>query len=381
MTLDHSHTKVILIGNSIYPHWPDGNIKNIEVNLNKLKEVLCDTNFVGIKDPDNIFELHNYSKTQIQLKLSEITRSCSPDDNLLIYYAGHGLLDIEDLKKLYLATNDTRLQDKMLTCVSSDELKAPLIKCKARNKIMILDCCFAAKAAGLQSDAISLSGNYWGSTEGVYFMMSSDIDEPSRYDPNDHSIPTFFTQKLIQTITEGAEANHEIWTLDEVFEAMKRKWDKSKAPEPINLTYKEVGRMPFCYNRYKLSAGVLSQSAGEKAWSDIQKNPTEDTITQFILDYPELKNRALDLWSKMQKDWQLLNKALAEDSFEALRAFIIDCNPVSSVLKVALEKMKVMSVETRDTLQSNVSRRTRAGSRNKDGGSATGSIDPGLNKV
>jgi hypothetical protein len=374
MMLDHSHTKVILIGNSSYPNWPDGNIKNIEVNLDMMKKVLCDANLVGIRNPENIFELKDKSKLDIQLTVSEVTANCSNSDNLLIYYAGHGLLDIEDLKKLYLATSDTRITSKKFTCIASDELKEPLIKCKAKNKIMILDCCFAAKAAGLQSDAVSLSGNYWGDTEGVYFMMSSDIDEPSRYDPKDSTIPTFFTQKLIQTITEGAELNREIWTLDEVFDVMKQKWDKAIAPEPINLTYREVGRMPFCYNRYKIAVGVANQSMSEKAWAEIEKNPSEDNITQFILTYPELKNRALDLWSKMQKDWELLNQALAQDSFDALRTFLLESNPVPPVLKIALDKMKVLSAETRDILQ-NPGRRSRDTSRNKRGG-ATGTIDP-----
>lgn len=376
MTLDHSHTKVILIGNSTYPHWPDGNIKNIQVNLDKLKELLCDVNLIGIKNPENIFDLLNNSKIDIQLKVNEISKSCAAGDNLLIYYAGHGLLDIEDLKKLYLTTNDTRINDKKTTCISSEDLKEPLIKCKASNKIMILDCCFAAKAAGLQSDAVSLSGNYWGNTEGVYFMMSSDIDEPSRYDPDDNTIPTFFTQKLIQTVYEGADINRDICTLNEVFEFMKKKWDKEKAPEPINLTFKEIGEMPFCFNRYKLAAGVLSESAADKCWNEVEKNPNEDNITQYILDYPALKNRALNLWAKMKSDWELLKEALEKKSFDALKTFIVECNPVSPVLKVALDNMKVISVESRDTLENKTDRRTRGSSKEKIGSAAIGSINP-----
>ena len=78
MTLDHSHTKVILIGNSTYPHWPDGNIKNIQVNLDKLKELLCDVNLIGIKNPENIFDLLNNSKIDIQLKVNDKLKVVQP---------------------------------------------------------------------------------------------------------------------------------------------------------------------------------------------------------------------------------------------------------------------------------------------------------------
>lgn len=379
MHLDHSHTKAILIGNSEYPHWPKGDIKNIRVNLEKLKGVLCDSQYVGIKDhPDNFIELLNESKVEIQLKVNEFIRKCTPDDNLIIYYAGHGLLDIEDMKKLYLATSDTRIDTKKITCISSEELKEPLMKCKAGNKIMILDCCYAAKAAGLQSDAASMSGNYWGNTEGVYFLMSSDVDEPSRFDPDDNTIPTFFTQKLVQTIAEGTDSDRAIWTLDDLFGVMKQKWDKKIAPEPINLTFKGVGGMPFCYNQYVLAKTKRTTINDDlKKWEDVEADPTDENIQEFILNCndPQLKKKALAFWDKVNKDWELLSYALAEETFDALRKFIDENDPVKPVLKAATEKMRSISAENRNRSLSRPTARTRSGSIENIGIAAPGSVN------
>ncbi len=124
MTLDHSHTKVILIGNSEFPYWPDGDIKNIEVNLEKLIDVLCDARMVGIINPGNMVVLANKSRVDIQVGRSDFINSCKPEDNLIIYYAGHGLIDIDNIDELYLATNDTRITNKRITCVPSEELKS-----------------------------------------------------------------------------------------------------------------------------------------------------------------------------------------------------------------------------------------------------------------
>jgi Caspase domain len=383
MQLDHSHTKAILIGNSEYPHWPKGDIKNISVNLEKLKSVLCDSQYVGIKDhPDHYIELLNESKVEIQLKVNEFIRKCTPDDNLIIYYAGHGLLDIEDMKKLYLATSDTRIDTKKITCISSEELKEPLMKCKAGNKIMILDCCYAAKAAGLQSDAASMSGNYWGNTEGVYFLMSSDVDEPSRFDPEDNTIPTFFTQKLVQTIAEGTDSDRTIWTLDDLFGVMKQKWDKTIAPEPINLTFKGVGGMPFCYNQYVLAKSKKTTANDDmKKWEDVEADPTDKSIQEFIVNCKDqqLKIRALDFWGKMKNDWDLLSAAIAEGTFEALRKFIMENDPVKPVLKVATEKMTFINTENRNRSLNRPAVRTRSDSIENLGVTAPGSANADRN--
>jgi hypothetical protein len=234
----------------------------------------------------------------------------------------------------------------------------------------------------LQSDAASLGGSYWGNTEGVYFLMSSDVNEPSRFDPNDNTIPTFFTQKLVQTISEGADLDREIWTLDELFGIMKQKWDKTIAPEPINLTFKGIGGMPFCYNHFILeklkNTGINNDL---RRWDEIKSNPTDENIQEFIVSCkdPQLRNKALDFWAKVEKDWELFSKAVADGTFEALQIFIKENNPVKPVLEAAIEKMKFISVENRNRSLNQPAERTRTGSMEKIGSAAAGSMNPDKN--
>jgi len=379
MVLDHSHTKAILIGNGRYENWPEGEIRNIRVNLEKLKSVLCDPKYIGIKDdPKNIVELPDCSKVTILVKISDFINKCLPEDNLIIYYAGHGLLDIEDMKELYLATADTRVDtDKSITCIPSEALKKQLIKCKAANKIMILDCCYAGKIAGLQSDPASLNANYWGNTEGVYFMMSSDAGKPSRFDPNDDNIPTFFTQKLVQTIAEGANSNNEIWTLNELFDLMKQSWDTKIAPMPVNLTFREVGNMPFCYNSYRLMQSRNSKKTDEqRRWYEIESDPTDERIGDFIdsCEDDDLKQVAKDYRRKLSEDWTELAKAIATGMFDPLIKFLITNDPLPPVAKVASDKISSFNAKVQNNSLNIPGRRTRTDSRDRAGGAASGSI-------
>jgi len=363
MMLDHSHTKVVLIGNSQYPNWTEGNIKNIEVNLKELKDVLCNPDYVGIKDdPDSIIVLHNMGKTQILVELNKMIKKCSDEDTMVVYYAGHGLLDQTDIKQLFMATGDTMMDDKISTCVHSNEFKNSLNKCRAGNKITILDCCYAGRLSGLQSDPESLRNGHWGGTEGVYFLMSSDIDTPSRFDPDNDSIPTFFTQKMVQTIKDGADKGQDIWTLDDFFDNMKTNWDLQKAPMPLSLTYQSIGKFPFCYNHFRRAKVT---NTDEEKLEEIKLDPTEEKLQNFIdeSNNKELIKKANELWRKLKSDWDLLNKAIDEGTFEALSKFIDDVDPLKPVLKKASSLMKEATNKT--------SRSSAARSNEDFGGAAT----------
>lgn len=361
MLLDHSHTKAILIGNSEYEGWPDLNIKNIDVNLKELKAVLCDPNLVGIRDdPSFTTVLPNMPKTKILLSIEETVEKCTEEDTLLIYYAGHGLLLEEDMNKLFMSTADTISRHKKTTCVSSEELKEKLAVCKARNKIMILDCCYAARMVkGLQSDLDSLRRAQWSNSEGIYFLMSSDIDTPSRFDPDDDKIPTFFTQKMIQTIKDGADRGNSIWTLDDFYENMKTGWNVKKAPEPLRLTVNTIGELPFCYNRFRFSKSIGAPiDDEERLFNEIELEPTDDKLKNFIdnTKNPELIDRAVQLWGKLSSDYEDLDKAIEAKTFEALKRFLLEKKPLNPVKRIATEKMKSFGIENRyrSTNQSNV---------------------------
>ena len=306
-------------------------------------------------------------------------RKCTEEDNLIIYYAGHGLLDADDISKLYMSTADTDIEDKTSTCLVSDEIKGPLVKCAAKNKIMILDCCYAGRLVrGLQSDFDSLRTGHWGSAEGVYFLMSSDVDVPSRFDPDNDKIPTFFTQRMIDTIKAGADKGQDVWTLDEFFENMKTNWDTKKAPEPLKLTLNTIGNLPFCYNRFRFAkVAPKDLDSEEKRLIEIENDPTDDKLKDFIInaERADLRRRANRFWSKMQEDFELLKKALDANSFEALSRFIDEVDPVKPVRKIAAEKMNSFRAENRNRSIDQPDIGSRAGSKGL-GSIASSSLKP-----
>lgn len=74
--------------------------------------------------------------------LKAFTDQCEPSDLLLVHFSGHGLYD----EQLYLICNGTDITNLDASAIGVDTIKRILRKCKARHKLLVLDCCYAGGA-------------------------------------------------------------------------------------------------------------------------------------------------------------------------------------------------------------------------------------------
>jgi formylglycine-generating enzyme required for sulfatase activity len=87
-------------------------------------------------------------------ELEEVAENCGPDDEFICYFSGHGVLEGGSLLLLWDETDLVRRP--LATGIPISRLMTALSFCKARNKLLILDCCHAGAAAsalGLKSGA------------------------------------------------------------------------------------------------------------------------------------------------------------------------------------------------------------------------------------
>ncbi|WP_107079511.1 caspase family protein [Micromonospora sp. MH33] len=87
------------------------------------------------------------------------------DDTVIVYYAGHGLLTSHGV--LHLAVADTDPEHVTYTAVPVEWLRMALAESPAKNRILILDCCFSGHATTAMSSvssavtaAIEINGTY-----------------------------------------------------------------------------------------------------------------------------------------------------------------------------------------------------------------------------
>jgi tetratricopeptide (TPR) repeat protein len=121
-------------------------------DANEFKQIL-QTHYTF--DADNILVLENAARDEVLEAIMAKCRSLTDDDNLLIFYAGHGIAvkgEHNDVYPYWIPV--TAKKDKYSTYINVQEVRTATKNSHARHILIIADACFAgALSRGLQADA------------------------------------------------------------------------------------------------------------------------------------------------------------------------------------------------------------------------------------
>src|SRR6266542_666638 len=92
-------------------------------------------------EPQNVTALKNPDRRTILDALDQMTEKLKPEDNLLIFYAGHGQWDEQRKQGYWLPRDATR--DRRADWISNSDLRDAIRGIKARHILLISDACFA----------------------------------------------------------------------------------------------------------------------------------------------------------------------------------------------------------------------------------------------
>ncbi|NEU09674.1 hypothetical protein GZH53_15205 [Flavihumibacter sp. R14] len=160
----------------------------------KLKQVLKNSYSFA---EDNIFTLFNPIASDLKRQLAELNEVIQPEDNLIIFYAGHGIW-IEKEKKGYWLLTDAKRSD-VNTWLSNKLVLEMIAKVPSRHTLLITDACFSGsvfKTRSLGADAPA------GLRE-----MSEKISRVAITSGNDSEVPdeSVFMKYLVKALSENKE--------------------------------------------------------------------------------------------------------------------------------------------------------------------------------
>jgi branched-chain amino acid transport system substrate-binding protein len=207
----------LLIGVSEYLH-EFSSLSEVTLDIQNIKKVL--------ESP----EIGNF--TQVQQKLNQYCQSMregieeffsnrQPDDLLLLYFSGHGIVD--DSGKLYLASHETHRDTtgalKKATAIDSRFVQERMNESRSRRQVLILDCCFSgAFSEGLlaKNDGVINIKHQLGG-EGRAILTSSTSIE--------YSYEGFYTRYIVEGLETGAADRNQDGeiSVDELHEYAKYK--------------------------------------------------------------------------------------------------------------------------------------------------------------
>jgi putative AlgH/UPF0301 family transcriptional regulator len=142
---DPRASRVVLIGGAQYQHLPE--VSAVSRNLRGLAGALSDPDLWGVAAENCTEVLDSADPREVSRAIRHAAGQAQPDGLLLVYYAGHGLIDPFD-SNLVLALRDTDPTVPYESGLPYEFVRRAVSGSPAGRRVVILDCCYAGRASG-----------------------------------------------------------------------------------------------------------------------------------------------------------------------------------------------------------------------------------------
>ncbi|WP_369173509.1 caspase domain-containing protein [Streptomyces sp. R28] len=168
--------RALLIGNATFPRDPHGltDLKGPLVDVEVLRQVLTDRE-VGLFDPKDVEKLPDRGVQELRERIDDFYSSADREDVLLLYYSGHGELDIQGT--LYLCAKDTKSGSLRSTALSALEINNMINSSAAATTIIVLDCCYSGAFKGGRSAPLAAGKGRYVLTSNRSTQVTPDARE------------------------------------------------------------------------------------------------------------------------------------------------------------------------------------------------------------
>jgi trehalose 6-phosphate synthase len=225
---DAAQSRAVLIGTGQYADDELHDLDSVRANLADLEQRLTDERFGVFRqvrtvvDPTSAAELGSLIAEEAE----------SAEDTFFVYFAGHGLVDRRG--ELYLGLSTTRSGRVDYTAMPFDFIRRAFLDSPARNRVLILDCCFSGRAIDAMSNPDSvLSGQI--EIAGTYTLTSSSATQPSHAPAGARH--TSFTGELVNLLDRGLPDGGEFITFDAIYTRVTQALLSRSLPKPqVRLT-------------------------------------------------------------------------------------------------------------------------------------------------
>ncbi|MEU6653326.1 caspase family protein [Streptomyces sp. NPDC046900] len=184
------------------------------------------------------------------------------EDTLLIYFAGHGLLDSRG--DLFFGLPDA-VSGRSHTGVTYQALREILTDSPAQRFVIVLDCCMSGRALGLMAGSDQLADQ--AEIEGSYLLAAAPDNGRALAPPG--ATYTAFTGELLRILRQGIPGQARDLDLDLVYRQLRTTLAAQSLPQPQKRVRNTAGRLILAHNQAYLPtpADTLADATGAE-WPD-----------------------------------------------------------------------------------------------------------------
>ncbi|MGA5361175.1 caspase, EACC1-associated type [Streptomyces purpurascens] len=238
-------SNVVLIGCHRYTALEE--LPAVERNLTSLRDMLTNPRVWGVGGRIEMVQQPSDDREV----LSAVKRAArSARDTLVVYYAGHGLID-PFTDELYLALTESREEELYVERALRFELLRRVIGSSgADKKVLLLDCCYSglALSGAMGGDGATHAADH-AIVEGVCVITSASETARSVAPPRERF--TAFTGALLDTLEMGVPGAGAYLDMTTLYDTIKSKLEVRRIPEL------EARRLPEPQMRNRNTAGRI----------------------------------------------------------------------------------------------------------------------------
>ena len=202
-------TRAVLIGTSRYAHLEQ--IPAVANNLSALAAALCAPHSWGLA-PEHCTVIEDPA-TAVEVLDAVRTAAEEATDTLLVYFAGHGLVEPRR-GELFLGLTGS-LPQHSYTGLPYGTLRDVVLDGRTSRQVVLLDCCFSGRGLGFMSPPGAEAVIDQVEVEGTYLLASVPDTSFALAPPGEPH--TAFTGELLRLLRDGAPGGPELLDLDTVY--------------------------------------------------------------------------------------------------------------------------------------------------------------------
>ncbi|WP_051757117.1 caspase, EACC1-associated type [Kitasatospora purpeofusca] len=239
---DGPGSRIVLIGSAAYRHEDLPPLPAVRNNLTDLAAALTDpqqgwldeAQCTLVPDPGTAADVVRALRPSV----------LAAEDLLLVYYAGHGIVEDTDY---YLAVTETDPEEPSISALPYRTLRKVVLGARARNRVVIIDACWS----GMATTAHMAGGHERLRTqtaiEGAFVLASSEHDSTSLAPVGERF--TAFTKELIVLLQDGSSRLGPELTLDNVYQHLLHELTAAGRPRPTRTATNTAARLVIARNR------------------------------------------------------------------------------------------------------------------------------------
>ncbi|MEV0056171.1 EAL domain-containing protein [Saccharopolyspora shandongensis] len=264
---DAAESRAVLIGAGHFddPLLPD--LPAVRNNLDSLTEILASPSGTGLPAENCTVVSDPTDLATLGVQLEAIAEQT--EDVLLVYYAGHGLVDAKG--RLWLALSSTLYQRPRWTALEFTLLRDMLLDTAAKNRVLILDCCFSGRAIEAMSDPLSvMSGQI--EIAGTYTLTSAPANSTAHAPQG--ATYTAFTGELLDILRNGLPHGPQLLSFSAIYPQLVRALDSRGVPRPVQRGIRTADHLALASNP------AYQPDAAEQMRHDAYHDPLTDLLNR-----------------------------------------------------------------------------------------------------